>query len=311
MANHKILLLTHPYDQGDILEDYLEWHLGLGIDFIVAGDLGSSDNSNEILNSFSKRGQLEWFSLTEKSILNCTPGERLLKKALEGHSPDWILMSDVDEFLCPVSDNLKAILDRAAENDITAINVPCFNMTGSNSQPGRPATETRTLRIDQPVIETYEQQVSGDIPAPYIFIRHPPRTLIRTAALAEYGQGNHYATMAWGKTVQLPDLRILHYPIRGYDKFQAKIANTEAFFAGNDHLESWWGWHWRRWIRLQREGRLREDFENQFVSPERAEELIREGVCTRDETVASWAKRKRQAGEGVRDPLVQGPTGSD
>jgi hypothetical protein len=293
MASHKILLLTHPYDQGDILRDYLEWHLDLGVDFIVAGDLGSSDDSHQILTSFSQRGQLEWFPLTEKSILNYTPGERLLKKALERHSADWILMSDVDEFLCPVGDNFKAILDRAVEANVTAINVPCFNMTGSSSEPARAATETRTLRIDRPVIETYEQQVSGDIPAPYIFIRHPPRTLIRTLALAEYGQGNHYATTAWGETVQSQELRILHFPIRGYDKFQAKIANTEAFFAGNDHLESWWGWHWRRWIRLNQEGRLREDYENQLVSPERAEELIRDGVCTRDETLADWVKRNR------------------
>jgi len=294
MASHKILLLTHPCDQGDILKDYIKWHLDLGVDCIVAGDLGSSDDTHDILNSFSNTGQLEWFLLSDKSILNSKPGERLLRKALDRHDADWIIMSDVDEFLCPQGDDLKTILERAAAADVTAINTPCFNMTGSDFESRR-AIETRTLRIDRPVIETYEQQLSGQIPVPYIFIKHPPRTIVRTPALLEYGQGNHYATTAWGKIIQLPELYILHYPIRGFDKFQTKIANTAAFFDENDHLEPWWGWHWRRWNRLNGEGRLREEYESQFVSSARAAELIRDGVCTVDKTVANWIRTRTES----------------
>jgi hypothetical protein len=80
--------------------------------------------------------------------------------------------------------------------------------------------------------------------------------------------------------------------MRGYDKFETKVRNTANWFEDNKHLEPWWGWHWRRWIRLNQESRLREDYESQFVSPARAEELIRDGICTRDETVSNWMKNK-------------------
>jgi hypothetical protein len=291
MANDKIVLLTFPAGQDDILKDYIEWHLDLGIDLILAQDCDSSDNTHEILNSFANKGQVQWFPLPAKNVSNYSAAETT-KMALDQYGANWIIMSDVDEFLCPQGDNLRAILQRAAANDVTAISVPCFNMTGPALESARRATETQTLRIDLPVIETLEQQLSGELPVPYIFIRHPPKTIVRASALVEYGPGAHHVATARGKTEQLPELRFLHYPIRGFDKFQSKIASVTTFFETNTDLEYWFGWHWRRWIRLNEEGRLREDYENQFVTPARAEELIRDGICTVDETVANWVKNK-------------------
>jgi hypothetical protein len=54
------------------------------------------------------------------------------------------------------------------------LSVPCFNMTGPMIEPGQKAPEELTLRIDKPTRETGEQQLSGELPVPYIFIRHPP-----------------------------------------------------------------------------------------------------------------------------------------
>jgi hypothetical protein len=87
-------------------------------------------------------------------------------------------------------------------------------------------------------------------------------------------------------------LRFLHYAIRGYPTFQTKVANIAAWMAENTHLEPWWGWHWRRWIRLNEAGRLRKDYDDQFVSPARARELINDGTCSIDDTVANWIRHR-------------------
>ncbi len=295
MANDKIVLLTYPSDQGDILKAYIEWHLDLGVDFIIAQDCGSSDNTHEILDLFSSRGQLQWFQMPERNISRYSPAADAVKIAIDRHGADWIIMSDVDEFLCPQGDDLRTILQRASADNVTAISIPCFNMTGRVRESTERATETLTLRIDQPLIETGEQRLSGDIPVPYIFMRHNPKTIARASAFVEYGPGTHRVITAWGKAEQLPNLHILHYQIRGFDKFRTKIANAAAFLEENTHLEDWWAWHWRRWIRLNREGRLREDYQNQFVSPGRAEELIRDGICSVDETISNWVKNNKRA----------------
>ncbi len=49
MIKGKIVLITVPCDQGDILRDFLDWHLQQGIDLILAMDGGSTDGSTDIL----------------------------------------------------------------------------------------------------------------------------------------------------------------------------------------------------------------------------------------------------------------------
>ncbi len=294
MSNDKIVLLVLPSEQSDILQDYIEWHLDLGVDLILAEDVGSSDNSREILESFAKSGHVQWSPLPDKNRLRYRSEETLVKLAIDQHKADWIIMSDVDEFLCSQGQELRTILQRAAADDVTAISVPCFNMTGPLFQSGR-ATEMLTLRIDRPTDPLAEQAVSGNLPVPYVFVRHPPKTITRASAFAEYGPGMHSVATSWGNTREYPELRFLHYPIRGFDKLESKVTAGIAFFEKNTHLESWWSWHWRRWIRLYGEGRLREDYENQFLSPGRAQELVRDGTCTVDETIANWIKNKNSA----------------
>ena len=130
---------------------------------------------------------------------------------------------------------------------------------------------------------------------PYIFIQHPPHTIVRASALVEYGPGVHDATVSRGQKEDTGRLRFLHYNYRSYDKFEAKVRNVETWFAANTHLPPWWGWHWRRWIRLKEAGRLREEYDSQFVTPARRDELIRDGTCTIDKTVTNFIKRRNSA----------------
>ena len=288
MNNDKIVLLVVPSNQGDILKDYIEWHLGLGVNLILAQDVGSTDNTHEILESFSKSGHLQWSVVPDRNRSEYRAEETLVKTAIDRHDADWIIMSDVDEFLCPQRQELRTILQRAVADNVTAISVPCFNMTGPPLHVAQRATEALTLRIDRSRAASPEEQLSGDLGVPYIFIRHPPKTITRASAFVGYGTGMHSVDIAWGVTRELPELRFLHYPIRGFDAFEAKIAAAVSFFELNTHLEPWWSWHWRRWIRLNRDGRLREEYESQFLSPARAQELITDGGCTVDDTIANW-----------------------
>jgi len=239
---------------------------------------------------------VRWSVAPEKNRLKYRSEEMLAQMAIDQHRADWIIMSDVDEFLCPQTDDLRTILQRAAAENVTAISIPCFNMTGLATESTRRAIEAQTLRIDRPFDPScaLEELLLDDIPAPFIFIKHWPKTITRASAFVQYGAGTHNVITSWGKTEQFPELRFLHYPIRGFDKLAAKVANLAAFFDENNHLEPWWGWHWRRWIRLSHKGRLREDYEAQFLSPARAEEAIRNGACSVDETIANWSKRRIQ-----------------
>ena len=294
MARNKIVVAVNVLDNADILREYIEWYLSLDVDLILAHDFCSSDGSQDILERFSQEHPVEWSLHPDKSIRNYDPSARLTRIARDQYGADWVILCDTDEFLCIEGDSLRTVLDRATHDDLTVVASRRFNMTGPLLEPGGSAPKALTLRIDRGVQVTHEHQLSGDLPFPYIFIQMPPKAIVRAAAFTAYAPGSHSATSAWGQRGELPQLRFLHYSMRGFDAFQTKVRNAAAWFMENPQLESWpeWGWHWRRWIRLNQEGRLREDYERQFVSPARAEELIRDGTCTVDETVANWIKHK-------------------
>jgi hypothetical protein len=185
-------------------------------------------------------------------------------------------------------------LQEAEHDGLTLLTIPRRTMTGPPLQPGQRATQALTLRIDRTVEPTYEEQISGNLPVPFAFLEVGGHLIVRASAFAEYGAGAHIATTSWGKSGVNDNLYILHYAMRGFDSLCQKVHNIEAFLATNSHLPPGWGWHWRRWIRLKDEGRLREDYDQQFVSPERAGELVQEGICVYDHTVADWiANRER------------------
>src|SRR5260370_40849927 len=114
MTNDKIVLLVTPSEQGDILKDWIEWHLDLGVDLILAEDVGSSDNTHAILDSFSKTGRVQWFILPDKNRQKYRPEQKLARMAIDQYEADWIIMCDVDEFLCPQGQDLGTILQTAA-----------------------------------------------------------------------------------------------------------------------------------------------------------------------------------------------------
>ena len=295
MSAGKIVVTTCVYDQADILPDFLQWCLDLGVDLVVAQDMGSTDGGQDVLQRFASTGKVTWFTIPDRDTKKYNSGDALAALARDKYQAGWIILCDVDEFLCPVDADLASILRDAESDGYSMISVPCHNMTGPIMTPGQRATETLTLRIDKPVVETAAQQISGELPVPYIFIRHPPHTIVRASAFRGYMPGAHEVEGSWGKNGDIGRLRFLHYPLRGYDKFEQKIDNTAAWFANNQHLEDWWGWHWRRWIRLRDAGRLREEYESQFAGPVRAQELVQERTCTVDETVAGWRRQRALA----------------
>jgi hypothetical protein len=174
MSADKIVLAVCPYDQGDILHDFIEWHLHLGIDLVLVQDFGSTDGSRAQLDQLARQGQVALVPLPTRDMTKHKVGDALAELARDKYQADWIILCDADKFLCPIGADLRTILSDAESSEFTMLSVPCFNMTGPMIEPGQKAPEELTLRIDKPTRETGEQQLSGELPVPYIFIRHPP-----------------------------------------------------------------------------------------------------------------------------------------
>src|SRR5688572_7283193 len=264
MTTGRIVLITMPYDQVDIVEDFLDWHLDLGIDLILALDGGSTDGTREALERYASTGRVVWFPLPERDMTKYSIADELAAMARDRYQADWIIYADVDEFVCTHGKSLRGVLAESDRDGVTLLDVPRRTMTGPLIPPGRRATEILTLRIDRTVVPTAERQISWDFPVPFAFLEVGGHVVVRASAIGGFGYGVHVAATTWGKSAT-SDLYILHYAIRGYEELRQKVANAEKWIADNPHLPLGWGWHWRRWIQLEKDGRLREDYERQFV----------------------------------------------
>jgi hypothetical protein len=293
--------MTFPCDQGDILQDFIEWHLHLGVDLIVAEDCGSTDGSTELLDQYSKSGRLTWHTLPDRDMSRYS-AHAVAELARDRYGADWLVHCDVDEFLCTRGADLRTVLGSADRSGVTTLNLRRHSMTGSPLGLGQRATQALTLRVDRPRTPTEEQKISGELPVPFIFIDVPGRPIVRASALATYGDGWHTVETTWGANAISEQLYILHYPLREFETLRTKVRNAAAWFEDNRQLEPWWGWHWRRWVRLEAQNRLREDYDKQFTSPAQARELVREGICEVDDSVARWITPKQRKMTGPRVP---------
>jgi len=291
MSCDKVVLAVNVVDNADTLREFLDWYQALGVDFIVAFDSGSTDGSRNILDEYARSGALSWMSQPRKNIDGFDPFSELARIAHDRFEADWIILADADEFLCITGESLHSILQEAKRDEISVLSIPRFNMTGTPPAPGQNALEVLNLRIDQPLALSRQERLSGDIKIPQIFAPIRPKTIVLASRFVEYGAGAHTATTSSGRTAERAELRMLHYPFRSYEEFERKVENITVWMAANTHLPPSWGWHWRRYIRLREEGRLKQEFDGQFVSLERARQLIEEGACSVDDTIASWVRR--------------------
>ncbi len=55
-------------DEADIVKDFLDYHLSLGIEYFVATDVGSTDGTLDILSAYERSGRLHLTRLADPSV---------------------------------------------------------------------------------------------------------------------------------------------------------------------------------------------------------------------------------------------------
>lgn len=288
----KVVLAVGVYDTADILADYLDWYLHIDIDFIVALDYGSTDGSIDILKRYERAGVLHWRPNPSHNYSRHNPFDAVATIAREEFGADWIIVCDTDEFLVTDGRSLSEVISQAIREDLAVVSVPCFNMTGPLVTGGASAPRQLTLRIDRPIVPAADQYLSDELPAPYIFLQHQPKTIARAKTLVGYNAGSHSARSTSGECGSMRGMRFLHYQMRNSGTFERKIRNAARWLRENSELGPCFGWHWHRWVRLYEAGELGAEHARQFVTAERAQKLVEEGVCSYDETVASWLRSR-------------------
>ena len=97
-----------------MIDANIAYHLGAGVDFVVATDNGSTDGTLEILERYEREGVLH---LIREPSTDFRQGEWVTRMArlAADRGADWVINADADEFWWPRAGNLKEVLERLPE----------------------------------------------------------------------------------------------------------------------------------------------------------------------------------------------------
>jgi hypothetical protein len=102
----KIVMTIAVRNEADIIEENFRYHLGAGVDFIIATDHRSEDGTTEILERYERDGLLHLTRETGEAFLQTDWVTRMARLAATSFGADWVINADADEFWWPHSGTL-------------------------------------------------------------------------------------------------------------------------------------------------------------------------------------------------------------
>ena len=110
----KLALTLLAKNEADVIDANIAYHLGAGVDLVVATDNGSTDGTLEILERYEGQGVLH---LLREPSTDFRQGEWVTRMArlAADRGADWVINADADEFWWPRAGNLKEVLERLPE----------------------------------------------------------------------------------------------------------------------------------------------------------------------------------------------------
>ena len=224
----KLVLTLLARDEADIVGANLAYHLNAGVDFVVATDNRSTDETTDILESYAREGSLHLLREESDAFDQSAWVTRMARLAATEHGADWVIDSDADEFWWPRGANLKEVLAATPER-YGILRAPIRHFFLRAGAGHGFFAEHMTLR---PLL-------SAPVNEPENPLRPNTHVLHRADASAVVTAGNHALR---GSTHELfpgwHPVEVLHFPLRSREQARRKYENWVRVRAGREYRDA-------------------------------------------------------------------------
>jgi hypothetical protein len=200
-------------DEIDIVDEFLRYHLELGVDHVIATDHMSADGTQDVLARYEREGRLHLLRETSPTFRQADWVTRMARLAATDFGAQWVINADVDEFWWPRDGSLREVLDSVP---------PRFGLVHGlwrhfvlRPEDDEAFFERMVVRRAPSVDET-----SSYVPAFKVAHRADPHVFV--------GRGNHKAFGS--RLVPLRDwvpFEVLHFPVRTTEQLERKYRREE------------------------------------------------------------------------------------
>jgi hypothetical protein len=218
----KLVMTLVVRDEADILEAHLDYHLGAGVDFVIATDHRSRDGTTEILESYARAGVIRLIRETGEFARQSAWQTRMARLAATEHHADWVVNSDADEFWWPRGASLKDALGAVpAEYGIVRALVRNFAPRSSGDERFAERMIVR-LALSAPI----NDPATPFRPVAKVAHRGHREVLVRDGSHRVFG-------LPWRRLDSWFPLEILHFPLRSEAQCARKYRKTWTGWAEN------------------------------------------------------------------------------
>jgi hypothetical protein len=211
-------------NEADIIDAHLAFHLDAGVDFVVAIDNGSDDETTEILERYARDGLVD-VTRDERDYKQGAWVTGMARRAANEFGADWVINSDADEFWWPRGGSLK---------DVFAAVPPRYGVVRGMWRHFAP----------RPGDEFFAERMTVRVTNPGVDDNSPYSARFKSAHRAdpavEVLEGNHRAVAPQLRPIPgWYPIDVLHFPIRSFERFKEKYLRQWALlgvrFGGTVH----------------------------------------------------------------------------
>ncbi|SIN76111.1 Glycosyl transferase family 2 [Sulfurivirga caldicuralii] len=288
--NPRLVMTILCRNEVDVIEANIRVHALLGVDAFVVMDNGSTDGTREKLGALQGEFDLTIIDQPSQTYQQAKWMLQLAHVARLEKGAHWVISNDADEFWIPQQgDNLKMHL----RLDDSVVTVPRSNMILTNEalKEGYRFFHANH-RVQYPIC--YERDAQKRDPnISMLLVPISPKVIVNPNGLIKISGGNHRAKHwdNWRTARTTEAIRVYHYPIRSYEQFEANIRHRQQLLKNTNARM---GDHYRRWVGLYEQGRLREEFERIVISAAHLNVLSRYKVVVEDTLPRQWFEKIRE-----------------
>lgn len=258
-------------DEIDIIKKNIFFHANQGFDYFAIMDNSSKDGTRELIEEISRDVPMKIFSKLETDYR-----QDIWATELAGYLSqigiDFAISLDADEFIMPTKSTFREISSESK----TPLILQRHNMLPAKSDLGRfmvaPFDATR-YRVAKPL----QTQL------PIMLRRMPGKVFFPLRGLRSIARGNHGVEHEISERVTSEDALIRHFPVGRYSQFLTKLDHARERFRQECNVSPLVSWHIRRWLKLQDEGKIEEEYNSFFLSDEDLATHIANGTVKRDD----------------------------
>ena len=262
----RVVLSLRTRDHVDLVDAHIEFHLGAGVDAIIATDHRSQDGTRAVLERYEHDGSLVLVRNDEEKY---TPGmwmNEVARRAATELGADWVIHSDADEFWWPRGGDLKDVL--AAVPRRYGVVRAFWRHFAPRPDSDEHFAERMTVRMASR--------------GPWMGVEHTfhpnVKVIHRADPSLEIMRGSHDVRTDMAMLRSWYPIELLHFPLRTRAQAAAKYAAWQPVLDRGIEVAG----HVDSAVDAIRDGTFGSFYERYVLDDERVEEGLRDGWLTVD-----------------------------